>query len=60
MAEEKRKGELLPRPRNYENFRDLIEEILKEANKPISWTEIKEKAHFQQRVPNNKWVKWME
>ena len=50
----------LPRPRDYERFRDPIERILKEAKEPLTWTEIKVMASFQQRVPNNKWVKWME
>ena len=50
----------LPRPRDYEKFRDPIERIMKEAKEPLTWTEIKGKAGFRQRVPNNKWVKWME
>jgi len=33
---------------------------LKQAKKPLTWTEIKDKACFKQKVPNNKWVKWME
>lgn len=57
MAQENQR---LPRPRDYEKFRNPIERILKEANGPLTWTEIKERAGFQQRVPNNKWVKWME
>ena len=56
----KEKQKFVPRPRNYEKFRDPIERILKEANEPLTWTEIKETAGFQQKVPNNKWVKWME
>ena len=50
----------LPRPRDYEKFRDPIERILKEAKQPLTWTAIKEKAGFKQKVPNNKWVRWME
>ena len=50
----------LPRPRDYEKLRDPIERILKQAKEPLTWTEIKEKAGFEQKVPNNKWVKWME
>ena len=56
----KEKQKLIPRPRDYERFRDPIETILREAKKPLTWTEIKETAGFQQKVPNNKWVKWME
>jgi len=33
---------------------------LEEASEPLTWSEIKETAGFQQKVPNNKWVKWME
>ena len=60
MTQRNHQKESLPRPRDYERFRDPIEMILKEAKEPLTWTEIKEKAGFQQRVPNNKWVKWME
>ena len=52
--------ENLSRHRNYENFRDAIERILKEAKEPLRWTKIKEKAGFQQKVPNNRWIRWME
>jgi hypothetical protein len=51
---------MLPRPRNYEMFRDPIKMILKDAKKPLTWTEIRVKAGFEQRVPNPRWVKWME
>jgi len=54
------KGHPVRRREDYEKFRDPIERILKEANEPLTWTEIKERAGFQQRVPNNKWVRWME
>ena len=57
MAQEKK---VIPRPQDYEKFRGTIERILKRAKKPLTWTEIKQKAGFQQKVPNNKWVKWME
>ncbi len=52
----KEKQKLIPRPRDYERFRDPIETILREAKKPLTWTEIKETAGFQQKVPNNKCV----
>ena len=50
----------LPRPKDYEKFRDPIKRILEEASEPMTWSEIKENVGFQQKVPNNKWVKWME
>jgi len=58
MTQEKRKS--IPRPKDYEKFRDPIERILRQAKEPLTWTEIKGKAGFEQKVPNNKWVKWME
>lgn len=48
------------RPKEYEKFRNVIETILKQAKEPLTWTEIKEKAGFKQKVSNNKRVKWME
>lgn len=48
------------RPGTYERFKQSIERILREAKQPLTWSEIKETAGFEQRVPNNKWVKWME
>lgn len=50
----------LPRPKDYGKFRDTIKRILEETSEPLTWSEIKENAGFQQKVPNNKWVKWME
>lgn len=44
----------------YDNFKDKIEEILKTSEIPLTWTQIKEKAGFTQKVPNNKWVRQME
>lgn len=51
---------IVPRPRDYEKFKEPIERVLRQAKKPLSWTEIKEKAGFEQKVPNNKWVRRME
>lgn len=44
----------------YERFRTQIWRLLKKAEQPMTWTEIKEVGGFPQKVPNNKWVKWME
>lgn len=57
MAQQKK---ILPRPKNYERFRACIERILKQAEEPLMWAEIKERAGFKQKVPNNRWVRWME
>lgn len=57
MAQAGQQKKILPRPKDYEKFRDPIERILREAKKPLTWTEIKEEAGFKQKVPNNKWVR---
>jgi bifunctional DNA-binding transcriptional regulator/antitoxin component of YhaV-PrlF toxin-antitoxin module len=44
----------------YEEFKKKIEKILKEEPEGLTWTEIKKRANFQQKVPNNMWVKMME
>lgn len=45
---------------DYQKFRNAVQRVLKRAKQPLTWTEIKEKAGFEPKVPNNKWVKWME
>jgi len=44
----------------YEKFKDKIEKVLKESKIPLTWTQIKEKAGFTQKVPFNKYVLQME
>jgi len=46
--------------RDYQRFRDTIEKTLRKAKGPLTWTQIKTRVGFHQKVPNNKWVKWME
>lgn len=60
MPNRSQQKKVLPRIRNYEKFRDPIEKILNQAKKPLTWTEIKEKAGFEQKVPNNRRVRWLE
>ena len=60
MAQKGQQKKLIPRPEDYQKFKGSIEKILKQAEQPLTWAEIKEKAGFEQKVPNNKWVKWME
>lgn len=60
MAQKSQQKKVIPRPKNYEKFRAPIERILKRAKEPLTWAEIKEKAGFEQKVPNNKWVRWLE
>ena len=45
---------------DYERFKTQIQRILRKAKQPMTWAEIKEAGGFAQKVPNNKWVKWME
>lgn len=48
------------RPDNYIKFRDTVKKTLQQAGGPLTWTQIRETAGFEQKFPNNKWVKWME
>ena len=48
------------RPKAYEEFKGQVETILRQAKGSLNWTEIREKAKFTQKFPNNKWVRWME
>lgn len=45
---------------NYEEFRAKIEQALKEAGKPMTWTEIRTVAGLPQAFPNNQWVHRLE
>jgi bifunctional DNA-binding transcriptional regulator/antitoxin component of YhaV-PrlF toxin-antitoxin module len=49
-----------PKKMAYEEFRDRIKELLKREAKGLTWTEIKVKLNFPQKVPNNLWVRMME
>jgi len=44
----------------YQHFVNAIAETLREANRPMTWTEIREEAGLQQKFPNNRWVRKME
>ena len=61
MKEEmKRRKEAEVPPSSYERFKTIIEETLKAASEPLTWTEIKAKAGLKQKVPNNRWVRMLE
>ena len=47
-------------PSDYDRFKATIQRILRQAKRPLTWGEIKEVGDLPQKVPNNKWVKWME
>ena len=44
----------------YAEFRAVIERVLQEAGKPITWTEVRQTASLSQKFPNNQWVHRME
>ena len=45
---------------NYEEFRDKVKGVLLKNKNGLTWSQIKEKLNLPQKVPNNKWVKWLE
>jgi hypothetical protein len=49
-----------PRKMAYEEFRDRIEKALIEAERPLTWTEVRTRAALAQMFPNNQWVHRME
>ncbi len=44
----------------YEEFRDKIQAELHRNPDGMTWSELKRKLGFPQKVPNNKWVNRME
>ena len=44
----------------YEDFRDRIVKTLREARKPLTWTEVRTIAGLHQAFPNNQWVHRLE
>jgi hypothetical protein len=45
---------------SYEAFRNKIAATLRQAKKPLTWTEVRTKANLAQAFPNNQWVHRME
>lgn len=45
---------------SYTDFRNHIENILRENPNGLTWNSIREKIGFYQKVPNNKWVANLE
>jgi DNA-directed RNA polymerase subunit RPC12/RpoP len=45
---------------DYEDFRNQIEKVLREAGGSLTWTEIRTKAKLPQMFPNNQWVHRIE
>lgn len=46
--------------KKYEEFKNRIKEILEDAQKPLTWTEIRTRGNLKQKYPNNLWVRKME
>ncbi|OGN87168.1 MAG: hypothetical protein A2158_00915 [Chloroflexi bacterium RBG_13_46_14] len=47
-------------PMSYQEFANTIKSVLDKEGNPMTWTEIRTKAHLPQKWPNNKWVYRME
>jgi hypothetical protein len=45
---------------DYETFKNVIYEVLQNADGPLTWTEIRDSAGLSQKVPYNQWVHRME
>lgn len=45
---------------SYDEFSSKIAKVLREAGKPLTWTEIRTTAALPQAFPNNQWVRRME
>jgi hypothetical protein len=45
---------------SYDKFKSKIAKVLKEAGRPLTWTEVRTAAALPQAFPNNQWVHRME
>lgn len=45
---------------SYEGFKSKIVATLREASRPMTWTEVRTIAALPQAFPNNQWVRRME
>jgi hypothetical protein len=45
---------------SYDEFKSKIAKVLREAGKPLTWTEVRTAAALPQAFPNNQWVHRME
>lgn len=44
----------------YGDFKSKIAKVLRDAGKPLTWTEVRTIAALPQAFPNNQWVRRME
>jgi hypothetical protein len=45
---------------SYDDFKSKIASVLRAADKPMTWTEVRTVASLPQAFPNNQWVRRME
>jgi hypothetical protein len=45
---------------SYDDFKSKIAKVLRDAGKPLTWTEVRTMAGLPQAFPNNQWVRRME
>jgi hypothetical protein len=45
---------------SYEDFKVKVAHALRQADKPLTWTEVRTLAALPQAFPNNQWVHRME
>lgn len=45
---------------SYDDFKNAIETTIRNAGKPLTWTEVRTIARLPQKFPNNQWVHQME
>ena len=45
---------------SYDDFKSKIVKALREADGPLTWTEVRTRAALPQAFPNNQWVRRME
>ena len=44
----------------YDDFKFAVEAAIRQADRPLTWTEIRTMAKMPQAFPNNKWVHQLE
>jgi hypothetical protein len=44
----------------FDDFKGIVEGTLRDAGRPLTWTEIRTIAKLPQAFPNNKWVRQLE
>lgn len=45
---------------NYTTFRHVVENVIREVDGGMTWTDIKERGGLPQTVPPNQWVRQLE